>query len=342
MPAGGRLTERTRIRRLNTGEPFAAAKAALKSSDTPELIPVAHGTQALLESRIMMHLATGGQYWAHPLGIKSVRLLPSQTIVELDSHTYIFGTRQAYSMSQYAAERVLPFAEPGIQVSGAPGVRIAAIRGRDLHLSLADSESRLILRAPGDPQWKKIIQRHWESLNIEKFAPLWDSTSLTTHERQDDMRYLRVRQHERDLAWLGSGLLRRIALLYTSSHSYSARSWITEAEWVFEMDSIFGVSVNHDSFLKQLIGQTWALPLRVEEKYCSCHFTKRRRHREDLQCTFHLVHRDPSYRGGLQIRFRAMGSGYGADMRRHFEDVGAKAVWLDRVFGNRLSSGTGE
>lgn len=45
-------------------------------------------------------------------------------------------------MSSHALDRLLPYAEPGIQVNGVMGLRVVDIDGADLHLGLVNSKSR--------------------------------------------------------------------------------------------------------------------------------------------------------------------------------------------------------
>jgi hypothetical protein len=83
-----------------------------------------------LESQVMAHLAHGSDWWAHPVGISEVRILPERdVVVHLDSHTTLLDG-QTFAMSSYAVAHLLPYPEPGVQVNGAPGLRVEAIRAQ--------------------------------------------------------------------------------------------------------------------------------------------------------------------------------------------------------------------
>ncbi|MEV5508932.1 hypothetical protein [Streptomyces orinoci] len=159
--------------------------------------------------------------------------------------------------------------------------------------------------------------------------PLWDEAEPSPYELEDEREYASLVQTERDLAWLGSGLLRRIAIFQNFSTAYLTRSWTTKDEWIFELDTHRDVSLAHDAFLDRLTDDVWGLPLRIARHYCDCilQATARR----GYQCTFYLEHKHPDARGAMQIRFRWGDAVYGDGVRERLEDLEANREWLDRV-----------
>jgi hypothetical protein len=231
-------------------------------------------------------------------------------------------------MSSYALDRLLPSAEPGVQVFGVPGLRIAKVRGADLHLTLAGRGCGLVLRGRKGTCWRSELRQRRESERNREDAPaLWSEASLTSYERDHIREFPNAL--DQDLAWLGSGLLRRVALLATASSAYSTRSWITGDEWIFELDTVRGVTLDHNAFLDKLMDPVWGLPLRIERHHCACH---QHRYAEYMhQCTFHLEHTGEEP-GIMQIRFRYVPEMYGATGSRELlERLGADPSWLNRV-----------
>ncbi|MFJ2891931.1 hypothetical protein ACIO53_38465 [Streptomyces sp. NPDC087305] len=341
MSAGGRLTALARTRITYTGEPYQFALEALKNARTPTPLPDSTGDQALLESQVLSKLGDGGSWSAHPTGIANVRLSPGRPIVvHLDSHV---GLSQGGScpVAWHALDRLLPYASTGIQVDGVLGLRIGAIRGRDLHLTLAETESRLIIRGVPGTTWEDYLDERWDDLVRLRAAPLWRSPSFSDLERRDEQSHPLVRGAEKDIAWAGAGLLRRIALFHTSSSAYSTRSWISGSEWIFELDTRHGIRLDHDTLLARLTDPVWGMPLRVVKHHCTCDDPPLEHDWYMRQCTYELAHSDGP-RCGLQFRFRWGRAAYGKDARKQLERLGADVGWLDRVLPGDTRGSRGE
>jgi hypothetical protein len=330
MTKGGRLTKLARTRPRYTGEPFQVARSAMHRGDNRRPIIDATGAQARLEAELLAKLGTGGQWWSHPLGIAHVHSASGVVLVQLDDHTE-FSSGKTYPRSAHALDRLLPCAEPGVQVNGVIGLRVADIHGADLHLTLSGETCRVILRAVPGTRWERLLDERWQRYEEAGFPPLWRSPSLTDQEEIDIHGFAESWEAERDLDWLGSSLLRRIALFHTAGSAYSTRSWITGDEWIFELDTVLGVPLGHDHFLERLLDPVWGVPLRIDWHHCSCdeprdtdgYFYLR-------QCTYHLRHRELPL-GGLQLRFRHGDAVYGSDVRTTLEGLGSSSKWLDRV-----------
>ncbi|MEU5001534.1 hypothetical protein [Streptomyces sp. NPDC021622] len=330
MSAGGRLSNLVRTRITYTGEPYQFALDALKNASSRTPLPDSSGDQALLESQVLSKLGDGGSWSAHPVGVANVRLSPGKPIVvHLDPHVEL-SDGEDYPVAWHAMDRLLPYSEPGVQVNGVLGLRIAAIRGSDLHLTLAETGSRLIIRGVPGTTWKDYLDERWESLGRAHAPALWRSRFFSDEERQDEQRHPLVRGTERDIAWIGAGLLRRIALFHTASTAYSTRSWITGEDWIFELDTRRDVRLDHDTLLARITDPFWGLPLKVVEHHCTCNDPPLTSDRYMRQCTYELAHREGS-RCGIQLRFRWGHAVYGKNARRQLERLGSAPDWLDRV-----------
>ncbi|MFI2757418.1 hypothetical protein ACH5A3_00865 [Streptomyces echinatus] len=330
MTMGGRLTRLARTRQQYTGEPFQVTRNALHGGDNGRPLPDTTGDQARLEAEVLAKLGTGGQWWSHPLGIAHVRPGPGSAVVQLDSHTR-FSRGTPYPRSAHALDRLLPMAEPGVQVAGVIGLRVAGVEGADLHLTLSGSTCRVVLRGVPGTRWEELLDERWHRATEAGCPPLWYSPSLTSHESADIRNHGETWRDERHLDRLGSALLRRVALFHTSSSAYSTRSWITGDEWIFELDTVLGVPLAHDHFLARLMDPVWGLPLGVDRQHCSCGERRDPDERFYLrQCTYHLTYAARPH-GGLQLRFRHGSAVYGSDARGTLKSVGSPMKWLDRV-----------
>ncbi|MFF0158242.1 hypothetical protein ACFYRY_12030 [Streptomyces sp. NPDC005263] len=333
MTSGGRLEKLARTRQLYTGEPFSTAKSAMRGGDNRYPIHSSPLSQAHLEAQVFAKLCGGGQWWTHPLGLSHVQSTTQSAIVHLDSHT-TFSSGTLYARSGHVLDQLLPCAEPGVQVNGVIGLRVVGIDGSDLHLTLAGSECHLVLRGMPGTDWAEELAERWRRYEKAEAPPLWQQPKLTAFEDAHIRDYPETWTAERNLDWLGSALLRRIAIFQTSSTAYSTRSWITGDELIFELDTVRGIRLEHDIFLRRLMDPVWGLPLRIEHQHCSC---KPGQELGDstytLQCTYNLVHRSMTS-GGLQLRFRHGPGVYTGGTRIKLESLGSPTEWLDRVLPN--------
>ncbi|MFC8246920.1 hypothetical protein [Streptomyces chartreusis] len=317
MSAGGRLTDRIRTRCLYTGESPRWLKGSLTRLDNLRPIPDADESQALLESRVMEHLAHGGAYFAHPFGIARTRITSDgETIVHLDDRT-VSESGDQHPMSTYALDCLLPTRGKGIYVPRADDLRMTVIRNTDLGLT-RNGVRTLVLRRTAGTRWRSEL--------ADRESPLreTDDDSLTISMGS------RLTWHwERlDLAWLGSGLLRRIALFHTSSSAYRVTSWRQRREWIFELDTRRDVPLGHDVLLERLMDRVWGLPLRIQRASCTCGNDGSRAEGTMKSCVFCLVHTGDRV-GVLQLRFRSVPGAAGD--RATLQRVSADPAWLDRV-----------
>lgn len=330
MTSGGRLEKLARTRQLYTGEPFAVAKSAMRGRDNLHPIHSGPRLQAHLEAEVFAKLCGGGQWWAHPLGLSHVQSTTKSAVVHLDSHT-TFRSGTPYARSGHALDQLLPSAEPGLQVNGIVGLRVVGIDGSDLHLTLVDNECHLVLSGVPGTDWAKELDERWRRYEKAEAPPLWQQSTLTSFEEAHIRDYPETWKDERSLDWLGSALLRRISIFQSSSTAYSTRSWITGDKWIFELDTVRGIRLEHDAFLRRLMDPVWGLPLRIKHWHCSCR--PEQEFGDDtytLQCTYELMHGGTNG-GCLQLRFRHGPGVYAGGTRIKLEELGSPGKWLDRV-----------
>lgn len=276
----------------------------------------------------MMRLGGGGEWWAHPLGIAGVVLTEPEPVVMLDSHTTL-SNGSAYSMAGYAVESLLPSIASDSELCGALGLRVACVTGPDMVLTKTSGDSSLRLRGRPGTNWQTELARHERWLRGRDARPLWDEPRLTVREAED-LRQSPWADVHPGMSWIGSSLLRRVALFHTASNAYSTRSWQSD-KWVFELDTVRGVPAEHNEFLDALMDTKWGLPLRVVQGHCSCGHRPPEYPRAYLRsCTYDLEHPTDGIRG-LQIRFRYGNATYGEDVRSELSTLGADPRWLDKV-----------
>jgi hypothetical protein len=290
-------------------------------------LPRASTDQAYLESQVMEYVASGNEWWAHPVGIAGIRIAPSELLVLLDPHTGV-ADGAPWPMTEYALDHLLPYAESAAEVSGAIGLRAKALSKTDLLLRSVGTSARVVLRGQPGTNWRQLLAER-RSVDARSGAdgsrPLWSEPELTVYERAHMADFRSVSKSRRGRAALGSALLRRIGLFERYSAAYSTKSWVKGTEWILEMESAYDAALGHDVLLDALTDPVFGLPLTVSRHHCNCAYATPE---WETSCVFHVGH---SELGLVQIRFR---SAEVAERERYRTTLtGAKAAqgWLDRV-----------
>ncbi|MVU82318.1 hypothetical protein GPX89_34420 [Nocardia sp. ET3-3] len=294
--------------------------------DPRKPIPAASDHQAQLEAMVLRQLADRRLRSPHPFGIARVRLLADNTpIIHLDSHGWAFEKK--YSSRLTVSETVLPHAQLDVEeVYGAIGLRVTAADERDMIVQLLGTNAKVILRTKERTAWTEYLRIRREKLFHEHGCiPLWEEPSLTAHERRHLDRHGR-HPAETDMAWLGSALLRRIAVLRTFGNAYSFRLWTNFEDWVIETSTRRDVPLNHSELMAWFTDPRWGAELRLQSEHCEC----RADSLFDTCCRFNLAHKGGEP-GGLQMRFHHERHSDTIDYRQELEAVGTEAKWLDRV-----------
>ncbi|MGW0504058.1 hypothetical protein [Micromonospora sp. NPDC003241] len=317
-----------------TGEPFQHALNDLRRCGPGgAIIPAAAGEQAVAESMVMELLCRGGEWWPQPLGVTAAYISGTSLLLKLGSHTLV-GTGRHLMLSDHAMQVLLPVKQPATrEVEGIPGLRVEAIRDESAEVCLASTSGdvRLILRGVLGTRWADAIRAAADAALLAKTVPLWEQNSLDEAEREGRRSHRRRHEGGVGLAWLGSGLLRRIALFGNSS-AYSIRAWISEGRWhlhLYTSRSVADHRVRHDEFLARLIDDDCGLPLVVTRQRCSCDRAVSGSD-GDLDCVFELQHRDRRTLGALHLTCRWEDTSH-VDFAETLRRVGAGSHWIERV-----------
>ncbi|MGQ4383543.1 hypothetical protein [Streptomyces sp. SAS_270] len=211
------------LRRLYTGESVQQARRAvdgLQNSQSP--IPgAASPAQQLLEARVLVALLEfRNLYTRFPLGITAVQPQPDVITLGVESE-------------ERAAEilfNLLPsYAPAHKEVQGVPGLRITRRHRTAIELQVLGESARLRLTGLPSTLWRSAEERtlsNW--IDPDSMDLCWRSSprAWTTAEREHhaqwedpDDHYVQVTERG---AWLGSGLLRRAALLHTVANTFLA------------------------------------------------------------------------------------------------------------------------
>ncbi len=326
------LTRLAYARRVATGESYQTAREALVRDRGAGALPAATGAQALLESMALRCLGIGEEFWAHPMGIASVRPAPDRVTVELDAFTsspYYPG--RFYGRAEHAGRCLLPHAQHG-DMHGMVGLRIVELRGLDLHVTLVGTASRMILRGARGAGWRGQLRLYQQSTSASGFEALYQEPHLTEAEVEHLEYYPEESERDRELAWLGSGLLRRIGLFRSATAAFAVRPWVDEFdEWNVELSYPFTTTMDHAPLLAGLTDRRLGLPLRVRSTTCHCAEPRSATDQRRRVCRIELVHRD-ELPGVLQLRFTSEPAGWDASgPRQRLASAGADPRWLDRV-----------
>lgn len=290
------------MRRRYTGEPVQHAAEQLGQHTDLPYIPAAKSGQDLLESAVMEQLGRTGEYWAYPFGIVSTRVKPSGMVIALEAgHSGPPPPWQPWPMSEKMLERLLPIGE-GMDAlaDGVRHLRVRGIDGPDLRLGLLDYPSEIVLRGEPGTRWLDLLAKHRREIIDAGMNPLWDLTSSASEEVQEAAQYPESVEIDHALAWLGSGMLRRIGLWRSTSVAWEFRAWANLRELIFEVECYQYRPAAHHQFVQHLTDELWGLPLQITKQECNCYLPQAQ---QGTWCTYHL-HRRDGRSGSLQLRFK--------------------------------------
>ncbi|WP_405388198.1 hypothetical protein OG596_09685 [Streptomyces sp. NBC_01102] len=208
------------LRRRYTGETAQQARQAVDNlkRGEPAIPEAASPAQRDLEARVLLSLLEfRSVYTRFPLGIKSVHPEPHSIGLAVESEER--ATEILFNL--------LPSYASGNEVQGVPGLRITRRDRTAIELQVLGKPARLRLMGLPARLWRSAeasTLTKW--IDPDSMQLCWRSSrrSWTVAEREhqaqwDDGsdRYVQVK---RQGAWLGSGLLRRAALLHTVSNTF--------------------------------------------------------------------------------------------------------------------------
>ncbi len=210
------------LRRHYTGESVQQARRAVDALQTGESpIPAAASSaQRLLEARVFVALLEyRNVYTRYPLGITAVHPEPDGIALGVESE-------------ERAAEilfNLLPSYVSDHEVHGVPGLRITRRDRTAIELQVLGEPARLRLTGLPATVWRTAEARalsQWidpDSMQLcwRSSPRTWTSAEQAHHARWEDPNDHYVQVTRRG-AWLGSGLLRRAALLHTVANTFMA------------------------------------------------------------------------------------------------------------------------
>lgn len=326
MSARGRYPALLHTLNIYTGESIRGlADYAHISSTCP--IPSAVGDQERLESEIFRQVSSLREWMAHPLGIAGVQIKPDNTLLVRLDDRFITRSGTVYTCSNAAARAILPVFIPDHELIGIPRLRVVSARGRDLTVSLVNSSARVTLRGAVGTRWADDIAEIERDVEHDRTPKLWTAPSADALERAVETEVApRTSIDRNSLGWLGSGLLRRVALFHTSCSAYDLKHVLRGDIWSIELFTRRDVPMDHQTLVTRLCAPRWGLPLKIGASHCRCDSTTRR----GVTCYFDLVPHD-SRPGILRLEFAHTSHGPDEDIRNHLNRVGAKQNWIDRV-----------
>ncbi|MER6305027.1 hypothetical protein [Streptomyces sp. NPDC001657] len=209
-------------RPLYTGEGVQQARQAidgLPAGASPIPVP-AFEAQVRLEARVFLSLLENRNcYTRFPLGIAAMQPMSDGIALYVESE-------------ERAAEilfELLPALAPGGELHGLPGLRIVKRLRTAIELRVLDQPTRLRLSGLPARFWRSTEQTMLSKwIDPDAMQLCWRAAprTWTTAEREhlsqwedDNDRFVQVQQRG---SWLGSGLLRRAALLHTVANTFLA------------------------------------------------------------------------------------------------------------------------
>lgn len=219
------------------------------------------------------------------------------------------------------ANNLLPVRTSDGQATGVPGLRVLKNKAQDLTVGMVGSTARLTLRA--NTHWRRRLPHHRQEVLTNNSEPLWDSDRLTAAEQASA-----IPEHDQ-LAWLGSGLLRRIGIFHTVSTAYKVKGIVSEGLWTIDMGIHPDISPDHNAFVTRLTNPVHGLPLTVDNRTCTCGRTPPTAHSTEHECRIELRPQDPQLPGRLQLRFQT--STPPVHLADTLKTAGADQRWLTHI-----------
>ncbi|MET7981700.1 MULTISPECIES: hypothetical protein [unclassified Streptomyces] len=253
-------------RRLYTGESVQQARRAIDSlePDAPPIPSAAPPAQQHFEARVLRGLLEcRNVYTRFPLGVTAVYPEPDGVALRVESE-------------ERAVEilfNLLPTCVADHEVHGVPGLRITQRDRTAVELRVLGEPTRLRLTGLPARLWRSAIQRMLDKW-IDPDAKLlcWRSSpkAWTDGERGHQARWEgpndKFTQVLQRGAWLGSGLLRRAALLHTVSNTFLLDGYdgaSDVARLVLRSSHVRGQGPGPHNVMAALTDPTFGLPLHL-------------------------------------------------------------------------------
>ncbi|MEW2626222.1 hypothetical protein [Streptomyces sp. NPDC048106] len=254
------------LRRLYTGESVQQARRAIDSlePDTPPIPAATSPAQQHFEARVLLGLLEfRNVYTRYPLGVTTVCPEPDGVALRVESE-------------ERAAEillNLLPTYVSDHEVHGVPGLRITQRDRTAIELRVLGEPTRLRLTGLPARLWRNAIARmlnKWINPDVKLLC--WKSSpkAWTDAERGHQLRWEgpsdEFTQVQQRGAWLGSGLLRRAALLHTVSNTFLVDGYggaSDAARLVLRSSHVRGQGPGPHNIVAALTDPTFGLPLHL-------------------------------------------------------------------------------
>ncbi|QPP05205.1 hypothetical protein G4Z16_01050 [Streptomyces bathyalis] len=255
------------LRRLYTGESVQQARKAIRQlREGAAPIPAATSpAQRHLEARVFLCLLENRHlYTRYPLGITAVHPEPEGIAIHLESE-------------QRATEvlfNLLPAHAPGQELHGLAGLRITRRDQTAIELRVLGQPTRLRLHGLPSRLWRSAetgTLDRWVDPDTMRLCwrsspRAWTPTECEHHARYEDDSDSYVQLHQRG-SWLGSGLLRRAALLHTVANTYLLDGYrgdaVAGARLVIRSSHVRGHGPGPHHIVSALLDPICGLPLQV-------------------------------------------------------------------------------
>ncbi|MFV8133212.1 hypothetical protein [Streptomyces syringium] len=292
------LTRDAELLALYTGLPYQKALGIAGDVRRREpLIPHPSPQQELLERGLLREIAWPSNNPVRPWGIVYVHPQRDQLTVRFEGDT----------MAGELARALPPRADEYGEVHGIPGARFSPPTDQGITMTLLGTQAKVQITGIRPDAWKAALKaEEKETHRCDWVSCYRKSPNYWTDEERADVQgrgALLMARSERTAssAWLASGLLRRVGLWRTVGVPLSTTSWVNPAgrgeQWIIDhIHEPQDAPGDHDRFARLLTAPHWGMPLKLEDRWCTCHQS----HAE--QCVLTMTSTDGGA-GELQLRF---------------------------------------
>ncbi|MFI9206305.1 hypothetical protein [Streptomyces sp. NPDC053048] len=293
------LTRDAKLLALYTGLPYQQAlRIAGDARRRDALIPRPSPQQELLEHGLLDRIAWPSNDPVRPWGIEYVHPQHGQLVVHFEGD----------HMAGELAEAFWPRADEHGEIHGIPGARFTPPTEQGITMILLGTSARVQITGIRPTAWRTALAAQEENARDYGWASCsrrspaaWTREECVYFQGSGVRLGARSRQTA-GTAWLASGLLRRVGLWRTVGVPLSTTSWTNPAgagqQWIIdhihEPRDLHGE--HHDRFIRLLAAPGWGMPLKLDDRWCTCH----QHHAEQCVMTMTGV---GGLAGELQLRF---------------------------------------
>ncbi|MFI0742429.1 hypothetical protein ACH4PU_30785 [Streptomyces sp. NPDC021100] len=318
MTDRSRLADRARLLTLCTGLQHTQSLDLLKCVPaSAPVIPEPSLEQQVFEAEFLS--AIGGPYdwYAHPLGIASAHSTADGLHLCLDPVAF----------PTMLVEQVLPFLTSDDETYGLAGLRVITADGHVV-LRQAGTGAAIHLDNITPDQFAATARKWHQEWGVPHDEALWQGPLGRRLPQEADF----INGHRvhfgrlQETAWIGSGLLRRIAMLHNATDAYSVHVRRKHStQWVVRLERRGVGWCDHDQLRDHLLDPDHGFGLRLKGAHCNGRIP-------GVMCTLDLTDATGQRPGTLQVRLLKTDAVDDlGEERGHLAAAGADLQWLDRV-----------